>query len=201
VAVLAMTATANKHDRKCIKESLGLKKCFELVGNPDRVNIVYQKHLRTGEDIDAITDILTTIAQGLLKDQVSYPLTIIYVPLRWCGFAYRLFDFVLEGNQYYPQGSSETPENRLFAQFHSPQTKQMKEEVLKQLSSKKSTIRVVFASVALGMGVDIRDIRHTQFKSISRKQAGQDAMAYHQLQHYIIITMMLQKVDLEFKKQ
>jgi superfamily II DNA helicase RecQ len=36
----------------------------------------------------------------------------------------------------------------------------MKEEVLKQLSSKKSTIRVVFASVALGMGVDIRDIRH-----------------------------------------
>ena len=87
VAVLAMTATANKHDRKCIKESLGLKKCFELVGNPDRVNIMYQKHLRTGEDIDAITNILTTIAQELLKDQVSYPLTIIYVPLRWCGFA------------------------------------------------------------------------------------------------------------------
>ena len=51
------------------------------------------------------------------------------------------------------------PENRLFAQFHSPQTKEMKDEVLKQLCSTHSVIRVVFATVALGMGVDIKDIR------------------------------------------
>jgi superfamily II DNA helicase RecQ len=51
------------------------------------------------------------------------------------------------------------PENRLFAQFHSPQTKEMKIEILKQLCSPQSIVRVVFATVALGMGVDIRDIR------------------------------------------
>ena len=39
--VLALTATANKMDRKHVKESLGLKNCAELVANPDRRNIFY----------------------------------------------------------------------------------------------------------------------------------------------------------------
>ncbi|CAB3991929.1 Hypothetical predicted protein [Paramuricea clavata] len=47
----------------------------------------------------------------------------------------------------------------LFAQFHAPQTRQMKEEILKQLCSKEGIVHVVFATVAIGMGVDIRDIR------------------------------------------
>ena len=51
------------------------------------------------------------------------------------------------------------PENGLFAQFHSPQMQKMKDEILKQLCSSKSTIRVVFATVALGMGVDIKGIQ------------------------------------------
>ena len=46
-----------------------------------------------------------------------------------------------------------------FAQFHAPQTTEMKQEILKQLCSQKSTIHVVFATVAIGMGVDIPDIR------------------------------------------
>ena len=35
----------------------------------------------------------------------------------------------------------------------------MKQEILKQLCSQESTIRVVFATVAIGMGVDIQDIQ------------------------------------------
>lgn len=51
------------------------------------------------------------------------------------------------------------PENRLFAQFHSPQTTEMKDVILKQLCSSRSIVRVVFGTVALGMGVDIQGIR------------------------------------------
>ena len=156
-----MTATASKNDRENIKKSLGLKSCVEVIGNPDRPNIMYKKHFRVGPDVDSLTDILAPIAEGLLKDQLCYPLTLIYIPLKWCGFAYKLFEFVLGCNQYYPSGSLPIPENRLFAQFHSPQTREMKEEVLKQLTHPSgSTIRVVFATVALGMGVDIRGIRN-----------------------------------------
>ncbi|CAB4001574.1 Hypothetical predicted protein, partial [Paramuricea clavata] len=95
---------------------------------------------------------------GLLKDRTDYPLTVIYIPLRWCGYAYKLFESLLGIKQYYPDGALEIPENRLFAQFHASQTKQMKEQILRQLCSGTSTVRVIFATVAMGMGVDIPSI-------------------------------------------
>lgn len=159
VPVVAMTATASKNDREFIKKSLGLKACAEIVGNPDRTNIMYTKHFRGEPDADSLVRILSPIAQDLLKEQTNYPLTIIYFPLKWCGFAYKIFESVLGSSQYFPAGSMPVPENRLFAQFHSPQTQEMKDEILKQLCSSESTIRVVFATVALGMGVDIKGIR------------------------------------------
>ncbi|XP_028414051.1 uncharacterized protein LOC114537113 [Dendronephthya gigantea] len=139
--VVAMTATANKTDRELIKNSLGLKLCAEVVGNPDRRNIKYEKHFRGGPDVDSLVKILTPIAEDLLKKLTNYPLTIIYLPLKWCGFAYKIFESVLGNSQYFPTGSASIPENRLFAQFHSPQTQEMKDEVLKQLCSSESTIR------------------------------------------------------------
>jgi superfamily II DNA helicase RecQ len=159
VPVIAMTATATKSDRESIKKILGIKECSEVVGNPDRKNIMYEKRFRVGTDVDCLMKILTPMAQDLLKEQIDYPLTIMYIPLKWCGFAYKIFESVLGSSQYYPTGSMPIPENRLFAQFHSPQTKEIKHEVLKQLCSSQSIIRVVFATVALGMGVDIRGIR------------------------------------------
>ena len=109
--------------------------------------------------MDSLVNILIPIAQGLLEELIKYPLTIIYVPLKWCGFAYKIFKSILGSRQYYPKGSLPTPENRLFAQFHSPQTKEMKDEILRQLCSSENTARVVFATVGLGGGVDIRCIR------------------------------------------
>ncbi|XP_028412643.1 mediator of RNA polymerase II transcription subunit 34-like [Dendronephthya gigantea] len=191
--VVAMTATANKTDRELIKNSLGLKLCAEVVGNPDRRNIKYEKHFRGGPDVDSLVKILTPIAEDLLKKLTNYPLTIIYLPLKWCGFAYKIFESVLGNSQYFPTGSASIPENRLFAQFHSPQTQEMKDEVLKQLCSSESTIRVVFATVALGMGVDIKGIRcvvhvtppytiQAYFQETGR--AGRDGLPATAILHY-----------------
>ena len=139
VPVVAMTATASKSDREFIKGSLGLKTCAEVVGNPDRTNVMYTKHFRGEPDADSLVRILSPIAQDLLKEQTNYPLTIIYIPLKWCGFAYKIFESVLGSSQYFPAGSMPVPENRLFAQFHSPETQKMKDKILKQLCSSKST--------------------------------------------------------------
>jgi ATP-dependent DNA helicase RecQ len=154
-----MTATASRTDMSAIQESLGLKNCKNIIANPDRRNIHYSKVFRPGQDADAIRSILIPIATCLLDEKTAYPLTIVYVPLRLCGFSYKLFEYVLGSQQYFPPGSAPIPANRLFAQFHAPQTAEMKDEILKQLCSKTSTIRVVFATVAIGMGVDIPDIR------------------------------------------
>ena len=159
--VLALTATASK-DRKLIKESLGLKKCVELVANLDRKNIFYATSFREGHDADSIENICRPIANNLLTMGIDYPLTIIYMPLKWCGYVYRLFESIMGINQYYPPASLPVPKNRLFAQFHAPQTSAMKEEILCRLSSETSILRVVFATVAFGMDVDIhvRQIVH-----------------------------------------
>ena len=108
---------------------------------------------------DAIESILRPIASELLTSKVNLPLTIIYLPLRWCGFAYRLFESILSHKQYYPEGALAVPENRMFAQFHAPQTEQMKVGILRQMCSSNSLVRVIFATVAIGMGVDIPNIR------------------------------------------
>ena len=160
VPVVAMTATASQTDIKCIQAVLGLKKCKCIIANPDRKNIFYRKLFRSGKDVDAVTAILEPIAKDLLQDKNDYPLTIVYITLRLCGFAYKLFEHILGSEQYFPTGSATVPENRLFAQFHASQTDQMKTEILKQLCSGKSVVRVVFATVAIGMGVDIPNIRN-----------------------------------------
>ena len=158
IPVLSMTATASHADMKFIQESLGLKNC-KVVGNPDRANVCYEKVFRQGDDAESIQTILMPNAKGLLHKNIDYPLTVIYISLKLCGFAYRLFEYVLENKQYFPVGSDKIPSNRLFAQFHAPQTSQMKDEILMQLCSVRSTVRVIFATVAMGMGVDIRNIR------------------------------------------
>ena len=89
-----MTATANLQDQEYIKDSLCLKSCRN-VGNPDRKNIYYEKCFRRGQEIDSVEGILYPIGKGLLKDRTDYPLTVIYIPLRWCGYAYKLFESLL----------------------------------------------------------------------------------------------------------
>jgi hypothetical protein len=87
-----------------------------------------------------------------LKDKLrQYPLTIIYLPLKWCGYAYKLFLDEMGEKSHIPPGDR-TPEKCLFAQSHVPQTQLMKHEIMKHLQGPDETrsIRVVFATVAIG---------------------------------------------------
>ena len=84
----------------------------------------------------------------------------MYLPLEWCGFAYKYFESHLAQQQYYPSNAASLPENRLFAQYHAPQTSTMKDQILTELASPTSKVRVIFATIAMGMGVDIPSIRY-----------------------------------------
>ena len=112
VPLLALTATANKQDREEIKEVLGLSDCVDTTISLDRKNIFYEKYFRKGGDVDSIESILRPLAESLLLLRVDYPITIVYLPLKWCG-------------QYYPENAHAEPKNRLFGQFHAPH-RQMK---------------------------------------------------------------------------
>ena len=81
--------------------------------------------------------------------------TIIYSSLEMCGVGYACLERKLGDHQFYPIGAPQIPQNRLFAQFHSPQTDKMKQfELISSNVSESCKRRVIFATVAFGMGVN-----------------------------------------------
>lgn len=71
------------------------------------------------------------IANELAVQRDKYPMTVVYLKLKYCGYAYTLFERTLKENQFV--GESEEPASRLFAQFHSPQTDRMKKEIISEI--------------------------------------------------------------------
>lgn len=141
-----------------------------IIGNVDRPNIFIAKYRRGPSRLGfgSFESVLRPIAEQLKVEQTEYPLTIIYLPLKWCGTAYNLFCEVLGDSQYFPKYSARVPQNRLFAQYHAPQTTRMKHEILQQLMQENPTVRVVFATVALGMGVNIPHIHQVVHLMVPR---------------------------------
>ena len=105
VPLLALTATANKQDRKEIREVLGLSDCVDITVSPDRKNIFYEKYFRKGSDAESIESILKPLAESLLSLRADHPITIVNLPLKWCGSAYALFSSILLRKQYYPENA------------------------------------------------------------------------------------------------
>lgn len=160
--VVALTATASKTDIVAIKESLNLRNPVEITANPDRPNIFYEKVFRRSRDLEFFEELLHSMAteHELKKKKLDYPLTIMYLQLKWCGFAFKYLSKHLGNEQYYSENAEPIPENRLLARYHSPQTIAIKRQILSELSSPSSKLRVIFATVALGMGIDVPSIRH-----------------------------------------
>ena len=155
VPFIALTATAPPHMLKRLKESLSLASHCKVVSvNPNRANIYLDKKPRLSNHYahESYDQILAPIANKLAVQRENYPMTIVYLKLKYCGYAYRLFERILKDKQY--SGNSRDPAARLFAQFHGPQTKHMKKDIIDEIGKENSRIRVIFATSALGMGVD-----------------------------------------------
>ena len=77
-----------------------------------------------------------------------------------CGKLFRHFKYVLGDKAYYPLNVAQVSENRLFGMYHHNTLKKHQEMVMNSLFSPDGVCRVVFASTALGMGINVRDIRN-----------------------------------------
>ena len=156
--IVAMTATATKEYQKTITESLNMKNPSLIIANPDRANIFYEviqrpSYVKQG-NVDQFEELLSPITEELITKTVHMPVTIIYSSLELCGVGFAFLDRKLGDKQYYPPGALKHPQNRLFAQFHSPQTDKMKSELISSIVTETCTQRVIFATVAFGMGID-----------------------------------------------
>ena len=66
-----------------------------------------------------------------------------------------LFDYF---SQYYPPGVPELSVNRLFWMFYAKTPQWSKDNIVRSLQDPNGVVRVVFASVAKGMGVDLQGV-------------------------------------------
>ena len=155
IPFIALTATATAKCISEVKNSLLFKNVKVIKANPNRKNIYLEKHMKldTVHRFGGYEKVLIPIAKNLKSEKINYPQTIIYMRLHICGYAYQIFNSILLSEQYV-HGGNQYPTNRLFAQFHSPQTSLMKKEILKEIVKENSNIRVIFATSALGMGVN-----------------------------------------------
>lgn len=158
---MALTATAPPHLLTNLKQSLSLKTdCKVISANPNRTNIYFDKKLRMSNHLgyESYDHILIPIANDLALQREKYPMTIIYLKLKYCGYVYGLFERALQHKQFV--GETKDPAARLFAQFHAPQTKRMKKSIISEIKKENSRIRVLFATSALGMGVNVPFVEH-----------------------------------------
>lgn len=76
-----------------------------------------------------------------------------------CGQLFQYFKFELQDNAYYPQSAPKLSANCLIGMYHSNTLKKHKERVNEQFFKPDGICRIVFASTALGMGVNIPNVR------------------------------------------
>ena len=78
--------------------------------------------------------------------------------LNMCSDLFAHFHYELGASSYYPPGSPELSENRLFGMYHGSTPQHNKEVITQSLLDPCGVVRVVFATLALGMGVDLQGV-------------------------------------------
>ena len=148
------TATAIRSIKQEVISSLEMYDCESMMTSPDRSNIYYEVHPQTeiGGDLHFLLNHLKQ-----LRNQA--PRAIVYCcSLNTCADLYACFHFELGEKAYIPDGAVRISDNCLFGMFHSSTPQHNKYIMLKSLTQSDGVVHIVFATVALGMGVNIKDV-------------------------------------------
>jgi superfamily II DNA helicase RecQ len=156
--VLCFTATAPPAAQTRLQSCLLMQSPVIITKNPDRPNIMYEVIQRppSTKTEDHLDEIITALAQSLKDERMDFPQTIVYTDTATIAYSYWLTEQVLGQDQY--EGES-IPENRIFAQYHKGATSKIKDLIVSEICKTDSKLRLVFATVALGMGLDAPHIR------------------------------------------
>ena len=75
-----------------------------------------------------------------------------------CSTLYSHFLHTLRDDSYYPRGAEPISDNRLFSMYHSCTDEHNKPVIMESFRNPDGVVRVVFATMALGMGVDFKSL-------------------------------------------
>ena len=155
VNVMALTATATTTTYHIVIERLSMVDTVLVAQVPFRDNISY--HVKRRIDSDTLS---TLFSQELKKLRNSFPKTLIYVRTYTdCYGLYMLLKKKLGRHFTEPEGYPNMYGYRLIDMFNRAMTPAKKEEVVKCFCERDTTLRVVIATTAFGLGIDCPDIR------------------------------------------
>lgn len=160
VPFVALTATDTKKTCWLIQESACLRNPVLVSATPDRPNIYLASFKCAATGYDKLCEILQPFLNELCTRKINMPMTLFYFrSLEECGQSFLIFANKMGAQQYFPVGAKQKASNRLFAQYHAHYPSSEKENLIKALTSQVSPTRVIFATIAFGMGIDLPNIR------------------------------------------
>ena len=127
--------------------------CANVSVSPNRPNIFYEVKTRTDlADLDHLV-------RDLKEDNIKAERVIVYCrSLNKCADLYEYFQDALRDLSYFPVSANHTSSNRLYGMFHAHTPQENKTAILDSLINPHGVVRVVFATVALGMGVNMAGV-------------------------------------------
>ena len=148
---LLMDCTATE-TRNIQEESVSMSEVVTVKLSPNHSNIMYVERRRTDLETD-FSESLST-----LKEKQKDTLGVVYCrTLMICADLFSRFSYEMGKSQYYPS-APEQSENRLFGMFHASTPQHSKIVIMESLQDCHGTVRVVFASVAMGMGIHLHGV-------------------------------------------
>ena len=158
-AHLALTATTTQSSLQDLIRILNFWNPSIVSCNPDRPNIFLdvRKRLPNIRKYDKLDQIIQPLAEELRKNHECVPLTIVYVEnLESLAYMYMYLNYELKDMAYVGE---KLPHNKIFMQYHADYPEDMKQIIVRDLCSVQPKIKLVLATVALGMGLNAPSIQ------------------------------------------
>ena len=130
--------------RKCVNFEMSEVVTVKL--SPNRSNIMYVERRRTDLETD-FSESLSTLKE---KQKDTLRVVVYCRTLMICADLFK--------SQYYPPSAPELSENRLFGMIHASTPQHSKDVIMGSFQDCHGTVRIVFACVAMGMGIDLHGV-------------------------------------------
>ena len=154
-----MTATATVDMQPKIIESIGLEYPVIIKSNPDRPNIYFSCQRRANSGDEKLSSILDPLVNELKNRRLGTLLTLVYESLEIVSDCFLYLSTKLGKHQYYPVGAPNIAANRLFTQYHAQYPEHERHKIIDGLLSGNYVLRILFVTVAFGIGIDLNNIR------------------------------------------
>ena len=153
--IMALTATATRPTFESVVSRLSMENVAVVGASSVRDNIRYSVHPMMSMD-----EFCYKIAEDVRTLGIRYPKTVIFCrKYSDCASLYFLFRAKLGTQFTHPADTLAVQEFRLVDMYTAASTLGMRQKLLASFIEQGSTLRILIATMAFGMGVDCRDIR------------------------------------------